>query len=103
MTQLEIDNTLKDFFFKKEELDKRSVFEEFVQTLSNIIVDDFSQNYLLPNPEFSTYLSNTDTNRLLKNTKELDVDFMRSEIKEAKNKIEELQKEFDNEYDYQQS
>ncbi len=71
MTQLEIDNTLKDFFFKKEELDKRSVFEEFAQTLSNIIVDDFSQNYLLPNPEFSTYLSNTDTNRLLKNTKEL--------------------------------
>ena len=40
---------------------------------------------------------------MLKNTKELDVDFMRSEIKEAKNKIEELQKEFDNEYDYQQS
>ena len=40
---------------------------------------------------------------MLKNTKELDVDFMRSEIKEAKNKIVELQKEFDNEYEYQQS
>ena len=40
---------------------------------------------------------------MLKNTKELDVDFMRSEIKEAKNKILELQKEFDNEYEYQQS
>ncbi len=40
---------------------------------------------------------------MLKNTKELDVDFMRSEIKEAQNKIIELQKEFDNEYEYQQS
>lgn len=40
---------------------------------------------------------------MLKNTKELDVDFMRSEIKEAQNKIVELQKEFDNEYKYQQS
>lgn len=40
---------------------------------------------------------------MLKNTKGLDVDFMRSEIKEAQNKIVELQKEFDNEYEYQQS
>ena len=40
---------------------------------------------------------------MLKNTKELDVDFMRSEIKEAQNKIVELQKEFDSEYEYQQS
>lgn len=40
---------------------------------------------------------------MLKNTKELDVDFMKSEIKEAKTKIVELQKEFDNEYEYQQS
>lgn len=40
---------------------------------------------------------------MLKNTKELDFDFMRSEIKEAKTKIVELQKEFDNEYEYQQS
>ena len=40
---------------------------------------------------------------MLKNTKEIDVDFMRSEIKEAQNKIVELQKEFDNEYEYQQS
>lgn len=40
---------------------------------------------------------------ILKNTKELDVDFMRIEIKEAQNKIVELQKEFDNEYEYQQS
>jgi len=40
---------------------------------------------------------------MLRNTKELDVDFMRSEIKEAQNKILGLQKEFDNEYEYQQS
>lgn len=40
---------------------------------------------------------------MLRNTKELDVDFMRSEIKEAQNKILGLQKEFYNEYEYQQS
>ena len=40
---------------------------------------------------------------MLKNTKEIDVEFMSSEIKEAKSKIEKLQKEFDNEYDFQQS
>ena len=38
---------------------------------------------------------------ILKNTKELDVDFMRSEIKESKNKIVQLQKELNNEYKYQ--
>lgn len=36
---------------------------------------------------------------MLKNTKEIDADFLREEIKEAKTKISELQKEFDNEYD----
>ena len=41
--------------------------------------------------------------KMLKNTKEIDVDFMRSEIKEAQSKIVELQKEFDNEYEHQQS
>lgn len=30
-------------------------------------------------------------------------DFVNKEIKEAQSKIEELQKEFDNEYEYQQS
>lgn len=40
---------------------------------------------------------------ILKNTKGMDVDFMRSEITQAKNKIVELQKEFDLEYEYQQS
>jgi hypothetical protein len=38
---------------------------------------------------------------MLKNTKNIDADFLRSEIKEAKCKIVELQKEFDNEYEYQ--
>ena len=41
--------------------------------------------------------------KMLRNTKEIDVDFMRSEIKRAQNRIVELQKEFDNEYKYQQS
>jgi hypothetical protein len=38
---------------------------------------------------------------MLKNTKEIDADFLREELKNAKSKIEELQKEFDNEYEYQ--
>ena len=38
---------------------------------------------------------------MLKNTKEIDADFLREEIKDAKRKIAELQKEFDNEYEYQ--
>ena len=40
---------------------------------------------------------------MLKNTKGLDVDFLRSELKNAKNKVAELQQEFDNEYEYQNS
>lgn len=38
---------------------------------------------------------------MLKNTKEIDADFLKEEIKNAKIKILELQKEFDNEYKYQ--
>ena len=40
---------------------------------------------------------------LLRTTKGLDVDFMRSEIENAKNKIIDIQKEFDKEYEYQNS
>ena len=38
---------------------------------------------------------------IMKNTISLDVDFMRSEVKKAKNKIVDLQMKFDKEYDYQ--
>ena len=38
---------------------------------------------------------------MMKNTISLDVDFMRSEVKKAKNKIVDLQMKFDKEYDYQ--
>jgi hypothetical protein len=38
---------------------------------------------------------------MLKNTKEIDADFLREETKVAKTKIEELQKEFNKEYTYQ--
>ncbi len=38
---------------------------------------------------------------MLKNTKEIDADFLREETKVAKIKIEELQKEFNKEYTYQ--
>ena len=38
---------------------------------------------------------------MMKTTKGLDVDFMRSEIKTAKSKVIELQAEFNKEYEYQ--
>ena len=38
---------------------------------------------------------------MMKNTISLDVDFMRSEVKKAKNKIVDLQGEFDKEYSHQ--
>tara|TARA_B110000091_G_C13359877_1_gene287809 strand:- start:42 stop:221 length:180 start_codon:yes stop_codon:yes gene_type:complete len=38
---------------------------------------------------------------LLNNTKNLDVDFMRKEIKKAQNKVIDLQIKFDNEYTFQ--
>tara|TARA_R110001599_G_scaffold11557_4_gene54846 strand:- start:501 stop:680 length:180 start_codon:yes stop_codon:yes gene_type:complete len=38
---------------------------------------------------------------MLKSTISLDVDFMRNEIKKAKNKIVNLQEEFNKEYNYQ--
>jgi hypothetical protein len=38
---------------------------------------------------------------MLKNTKEIDADFLQEETKTAKNKIQELQKQFNKEYAYQ--
>ena len=38
---------------------------------------------------------------MLKNTKGIDVDFMRDQKKSAEDKIKQLQKEFDYEYAYQ--
>ena len=38
---------------------------------------------------------------MLKNTKEIDADFLREETKEAKRKILELQEEFNKEYEFQ--
>ena len=70
MTQLEIDNLLKSFYLSEKELDSREVLNEFAQSLSSLVVDDFAQNYLLNNPELSIYLAHTDNNRLLKNIKD---------------------------------
>jgi hypothetical protein len=40
---------------------------------------------------------------MLKNTKNIDADFFREETNQAKNKIAELQKEFNAEYEFQNS
>jgi len=69
MKQNEINSILNSFFISDEELASRSVLNEFVQSLSSIIVDEFTQNYLLNNPYLSVYLAHTDGSMLLKKIK----------------------------------
>ena len=70
MIQKDIDTLLKSFNLSDSELQSRYVLEEFAHSLSEIVVNDFAQNYLLNNPELSIYLAHTDDARLLKNIKE---------------------------------
>nr|WP_321267331.1 ATP-binding protein [uncultured Sulfurimonas sp.] len=70
MTQAQIDDLLNNFFISKDDIESRSAFNEFSHSISNIIVDDFTKNYLLVNPKLSIYLAHTDASRLVKNIKE---------------------------------
>ena len=69
MKQDEINLLLNSFFISQEELSKRSAINEFANSISSIIVDDFAQNYLLNNPYLSVYLAHTDGGMLLKKIK----------------------------------
>ena len=69
MNQNEINSILNSFFISKEELDARSILNEFAHSVSSIIVDEFAQNYLINNPYLSVYLAHTDGSMLLKKIK----------------------------------
>ena len=69
MNQNQINALLKDFFITEEELKSREIFQEFSNSLSDIIIDEFAQNYLLNNPTLSVYLAHTDGSMLLKKIK----------------------------------
>jgi len=69
MKQAEINQLLNSFMISKEELDSRFSFREFSSSIVDIIVDEFSQNYLFNNPYLSVYLAHTDGSMLLKKMK----------------------------------
>jgi len=69
MNSAQIDSLLNSFFISKEDLNKRENFKEFANSLSDIIIDEFAQNYLLNNPYLSVYLAHTDGSMLLKKIK----------------------------------
>ena len=70
MNQDKIDSLLDSFFITQEDLASRAVFKEFANSLSDIIIDEFANNYLLNNPHLSVYLAHTDGSMLLKKIKE---------------------------------
>jgi len=65
----QIDALLNSFFISKEDLNRRENFKEFAHSLSDIIIDEFAQNYLLNNPYLSVYLAHTDGSMLFKKIK----------------------------------
>jgi response regulator of citrate/malate metabolism len=69
MKQDEINSVLNSFFISNDELKQRVAFKEFCHSISDIIVDEFAQNYLLNNPYLSVYLAHTDGSMLLKKIK----------------------------------
>ena len=69
MKQTQINSLLNSFFISHEELERREALQEFANSVSDIIVSEFANNYLLNNPYLSVYLSHTDGNMLLKKIK----------------------------------
>jgi len=69
MNKDEINTLLDSFFISQDDLKSRKVFEEFADSLSDIIIDEFANNYLLNNPYLSIYLAHTDGSMLLKKIK----------------------------------
>jgi len=69
MKQDEINLLLNSFFISGEELEQRSTFNEFSNSISEIIIDEFAKNYLVNNPYLSVYLAHTNGSMLLKKMK----------------------------------
>ena len=83
MKQDEINTLLDSFFISKNELDKRSAFDEFAHSVSSIIIDDFAKNYLINNPYLSVYLAHTDGGMLLKKIKSFVAFILTAPVNEA--------------------
>ena len=83
MNKEQIETLLSSFFISKEELSSRVIFEEFANSLSEIIIDEFANNYLLNNPNLSIYLAHTDGSMLLKKIKEFLMFVLTAPVDEA--------------------
>ena len=83
MHKNDINLLLNSFFLSQEELKKREIFNEFTNSLSAIIVDEFASNYLLNNPYLSIYLVHTDGSMLLKKIKQFVVFILTAPIDEV--------------------
>ena len=66
MNKEQINALLDSFFISQDDLKARELFEEFTDSLSDIIITEFANNYLLNNPYLSIYLAHTDGSMLLK-------------------------------------
>jgi len=82
MKQEEINSLLNSFFISVEDLDNRKNFDEFVNSMSDIIIDEFAAKYLLNNPYLSVYLAHTDGSMLLKKIKTFLAFVLRSDVNE---------------------
>jgi len=65
-----IKEVIEEFFFSDIEIRQKEELKDFTYSLSNIIVDELIQNYLLNNKYFSIYLSNINIDRLSRNMKD---------------------------------
>jgi len=70
MEQEQINSLLDSFFIEESELGARESLKEFANSLSDIIINEFAQNYLLNNPHLNIYLAHTDGSMLLKKIKD---------------------------------
>ena len=69
MTTSQIKIVLNSFNISQSDIDSRTKIHEFANSISEILVDKFVENYLLNNSELSIYLAHTDAARLVKNIK----------------------------------
>ena len=65
-----IADVCSDFDITQEDIDSRKGLNEYINSLSSVLVDEFYTLYLKPNPKLSGYLEKTDGSLLLKKLKE---------------------------------
>jgi len=59
-----------DFDITQEDIEARKALNEYINSLSSVLVDEFYALYLKTNPKFTSYLEKTDGSLLLKKLKE---------------------------------